>query len=73
MPNITMDKREKLIELIEEVYFCSIEQLADHLIAKGVTIKTQKVKPKKKAIIKVISPSTLDALAAMGRKAHGEE
>ena len=33
MPNT----REKLIELIEEVYFCSIEQLADHLIANGVT------------------------------------
>ena len=30
--------REKLIELIEQVYFCSIEMLADHLIANCVTI-----------------------------------
>lgn len=32
--------REKLIELIEEVYYCSIEELADHLISHGVTFAT---------------------------------
>lgn len=32
--------REKLIEVIEQVYFCSIEMLADHLIANGVTFAT---------------------------------
>jgi hypothetical protein len=31
--------REKLIELIEQAYFCNIESLADHLIANGVTIQ----------------------------------
>jgi hypothetical protein len=30
--------REKLIELIEQEYYCSIEEIADHLIANGVTI-----------------------------------
>lgn len=33
--------REKLIELIEEAYYCSIEELADHLIAGGVTLDNQ--------------------------------
>jgi hypothetical protein len=31
--------REKLIELIEQKYYCSIEELADHLIANGVTVQ----------------------------------
>ena len=35
-----MSNREKLIELMEEAYFCSIESLADHLIANGVTFAT---------------------------------
>ena len=30
---------EKLIELIEEEYYCSIEEMADHLVANGVTIQ----------------------------------
>ena len=30
--------REQLIDLIEGAYFCGIEELADHLIANGVTI-----------------------------------
>ena len=34
-----MTDREKLIELIEKAYYCSIEELADHLIANGVTIR----------------------------------
>ena len=34
MPNT----REKLIELMEQEYYCSIEEMADHLIANGVTI-----------------------------------
>ena len=33
--------REKLIELIEQEYYCSIEELADHLIANGVTLDNQ--------------------------------
>ena len=33
-----MDMREKLIELIEQKYYCSIEEFADHLIANGVEI-----------------------------------
>ena len=33
--------REKLIELIEQKYYCSIEELADHLIANGVTLDNQ--------------------------------
>ena len=35
MPNT----REKLIELMEQVYYCSIEEMADHLITNGVTIQ----------------------------------
>ena len=31
--------REKLIELIEQAYFCNIESLADLLIANGVTVQ----------------------------------
>ena len=34
MPNT----REKLIELFDEKYYCSIEEMVDHLIANGVTI-----------------------------------
>ena len=34
-----MSDREKLIALMEEAYFCSIEQLADHLIANGVVVR----------------------------------
>lgn len=34
-----MAMREKLIELIEQAYYCSILELADHLIANGVTIQ----------------------------------
>lgn len=33
--------REKLSELIEQKYYCSIEELADHLIANGVTLDNQ--------------------------------
>ena len=33
-----MTDREKLIALIEEAYYCSIEELADHLLANGVTV-----------------------------------
>lgn len=33
-----MTDRDKLIELMEQAYFCSIENLADHLIASGVTL-----------------------------------
>ena len=37
---MTKDKiRERLIGLIEGAYFCAIEELADHLIANGVTIE----------------------------------
>jgi DNA-directed RNA polymerase subunit RPC12/RpoP len=31
--------KEKLIELMEEAYFCSIENLADHLISRGVVVR----------------------------------
>ena len=31
--------REKLIALMEEAYFCGIEQLADHLISHGVVVR----------------------------------
>lgn len=34
-----MTDREKLIEMIEEAYYCSIEELSDHLLANGVTIE----------------------------------
>ena len=34
MPNTR--EKEKLIELIELVYYCSIEELADHLIRNGI-------------------------------------
>lgn len=34
-----MTDREKLIELMEQAYFCSIENLADHLIANGVVVR----------------------------------
>lgn len=30
--------RDKLIELIEQAYYCSIEELADYLIAAGLTL-----------------------------------
>lgn len=30
--------RERLIELIEDAYFCNIEELADHLLANGVIV-----------------------------------
>ncbi len=33
--------KEKLIELIEEAYYCSIEEMADHLITCGVTLDNQ--------------------------------
>jgi hypothetical protein len=36
-----VDVREKLIESIEEAYYCSIEELADHLIANGVTLNVR--------------------------------
>ena len=36
-----MTDREKLIELIEQAYYCSIEEMADHLIANGVTLDNQ--------------------------------
>jgi hypothetical protein len=32
--------KEKLIALMEEAYYCSIEELADHLLANGVTCAT---------------------------------
>ena len=35
--------REKLIQLIEEEYYCSIEEMADHMIANGVTILPCKI------------------------------
>jgi hypothetical protein len=38
--------REKLIELIEEAYYCSIEELADHLIANGVVISNSETTTK---------------------------
>lgn len=38
-----MTDREKLVELIEQVYYCSIEELADHLIANGVIVLPCKV------------------------------
>ena len=31
--------RDRLIGLIEGAYFCSIEELADHIIANGVTMQ----------------------------------
>ena len=34
-----MSDREKLIELMEQAYFCSIEELANHLIANGVVVR----------------------------------
>jgi len=34
-----MTDREKLIELMEQAYYCSIEELADHLIANGVVVR----------------------------------
>ena len=34
-----MADREKLIALMEEAYYCSIEELADHLIAHGVVVR----------------------------------
>ena len=34
-----MTDREKLIELMEQAYYCSIEQLADHLLANGVVVQ----------------------------------
>lgn len=36
------DTREKLVELIEQAYFCNIESLADYLIANGVTVQGDK-------------------------------
>lgn len=36
-------EKEKLVELIESAYYCSIEELADHLIAHGVTVQDSKV------------------------------
>lgn len=33
--------REELIELLEQKYYCSIEELADYLIANGVTLDNQ--------------------------------
>lgn len=38
-----MTDREKLVELIEQVYYCSIEELADHLLANGVIVPPCKV------------------------------
>lgn len=38
-----MTDREKLVELIEQVYYCSIEELADHLLANGVIVLPCKV------------------------------
>ena len=34
-----MTDREKLIELMEQAYFCSLENLADHLISNGVVVR----------------------------------
>lgn len=34
-----MSDREKLIALMEEAYYCSIEELADHLLANGVVVR----------------------------------
>ena len=37
------DAKEKLINLIEEIYYCSIEEIADHLIANGVILLPCKI------------------------------
>lgn len=34
-----MTDREKLIAMMEEAYYCSIEELADHLLANGVVVR----------------------------------
>lgn len=34
-----MTDREKLTELIEDAYYCSILELADHLISNGVVVR----------------------------------
>jgi hypothetical protein len=34
-----MTDREKLIALMEDAYYCSIEELADHLLASGVVVR----------------------------------
>lgn len=78
--------REKLIELLSQVQYQGNavhgyhdkyilnSELADHLIANGVTIrkKSQKAKPRKRKH-KAITIETMTALEAMGRKAHGGE
>ena len=37
------DMRDRLIELIENAYYCDIERLADHLLANGVILPPCKV------------------------------
>ena len=77
--------REKLIELLSQVQYqgnavhgysdkyIQNGELADHLIANGVTFaKDINVPTKKKPVKKEISQETLNALATMGRKVHGE-
>lgn len=73
-----LDQREKLIDIINDFFGCDAAyfdvnpfDLATHMIAKGVMVKTTKVKPVKKPQ-KEISQETLNALTTMGRKAHGE-
>ena len=50
---------------------CWSRSVADYLVKNGVTIKTTKVKVKRIPAKKEITQDTLNALAAMGRKAHG--
>ena len=70
-----MNTRETLIEIlnkkVHDDWFTN-EEIADYLIANGVTVKTAKVKPDKMPVKKSITQDTLSALAALGRKAHGE-
>lgn len=71
--------REKLINLLStagwNLYTSeqAKQEIADHLIANGVTFaKDINVPTKKKPVKKEISQETLNALATMGRKVHGE-
>lgn len=69
------DTREKLIEILDKKVrddWYTNAEIADYLIANGVTVKTAKVKPNKTPVNKSITQDTLNALTALGRKAHGE-
>ena len=64
--------REKLIELIEQEYYCSIEEIADYLIANGVTIQkwipvTERLPEDASTVLAIDNDGTISSAYYVGR------